>query len=236
VERSELNIEHLIGMVDRASPDGDPLDRLTESIMLAGGLEELSNELIGHFVDEAREAGISWSEIGAVLGVTRQAAQKRFVAKAAKKGKKRGLFTRFAARAREVVTDAELHAREAGSDHVGTEHLVLSIADDPASVGARALVGVGATLGRIREQANAVIESNATGNRRGHIPFSAASKKALELALRECLRLHDDQLSTQHLLLGILRGGHSAGARLLADNGVTLAKIDAWLADNRISE
>lgn len=236
MEPSELRIEQLVRIVELAMPAADPLERLTESILLAGRLDELSNELIGHFVDEAREAGISWAEIGAILGVTRQAAQKRFVAKKGKKGGRRGLLTRFTIRAREVVADAELHAREAGSTQVGTEHVVLSIADDPSCIGAQALVGVGASLARIREQARDVIEKGVTGSSRGHIPFSAESKKALELSLRECLRLRDHRLSSQHLVLGVLRDGRSPGARILAENGATFAGLDAWLSDHPLSE
>ena len=45
-------------------------------------LDELADHLIGHFVDQARKAGASWTEIGQSMGVTKQAAQKRFVPKA----------------------------------------------------------------------------------------------------------------------------------------------------------
>ena len=42
----------------------------------------LADHLIGHFVDQARKTGASWTEIGQSMGVTKQAAQKRFVPKA----------------------------------------------------------------------------------------------------------------------------------------------------------
>ena len=49
--------------------------------MLAGEhLGDVADHLIGHFVDQARRSGASWTDIGRSMGVTRQAAQKRFVA------------------------------------------------------------------------------------------------------------------------------------------------------------
>jgi hypothetical protein len=44
-------------------------------------LELTRKWLIGHFVDQARRSGASWTEIGKSMGVTKQAAQKRFVPK-----------------------------------------------------------------------------------------------------------------------------------------------------------
>jgi ATP-dependent Clp protease ATP-binding subunit ClpA len=55
--------------------------------------------------------------------------------------------------------------------------------------------------------------------RGGHIPFAARSKKTLELSLREALRLHDKQIGSEHLLLGLLREGEGLAARILVDTG-----------------
>ena len=42
-------------------------------------LGEVADQLITHFVNEARDAGLSWTPIGERMGVTKQAARKRFV-------------------------------------------------------------------------------------------------------------------------------------------------------------
>ena len=52
----------------------DPLEQLSEAVIAA-------DHLIGHFVDQARHSGASWTQIGQSMGVTKQAAQKRFVPK-----------------------------------------------------------------------------------------------------------------------------------------------------------
>jgi hypothetical protein len=57
----------------------DPLEQLYAAVMVAHHIDELADHLIGHFVDRARRSGASWTHIGQSLGVTKQAAQKRFV-------------------------------------------------------------------------------------------------------------------------------------------------------------
>ncbi|MBM7493333.1 ATP-dependent Clp protease ATP-binding subunit ClpA [Micromonospora luteifusca] len=53
-------------------------------------------------------------------------------------------------------------------------------------------------------------------------PFSPRSKKALELSLREALRLHHRHIGTEHILLGVLREGHGLGALVLTEAGIDL--------------
>ena len=72
-------IDHVIGAV----PDADPLARLSTAVLTAQQLGDIADHLIGHFVDQARRAGASWTEIGESMGVTKQAAQKRFVPRTA---------------------------------------------------------------------------------------------------------------------------------------------------------
>src|SRR4029077_967533 len=52
---------------------GAPLDRLGAASGLAQGLRTRADELLDHFVEAARAAGCSWTEIGCSLGVSKQA-------------------------------------------------------------------------------------------------------------------------------------------------------------------
>ncbi|GAA3940048.1 Clp protease N-terminal domain-containing protein [Actinomadura viridis] len=63
--------------------------------------------------------------------------------------------------------------------------------------------------------------------RKGHIPFTAESKKALELSLRHAVRLKHQRLGTGHILLGVLHDGGSEAARVLGAEGVDLASVRA---------
>ncbi len=55
----------------------------------------------------------------------------------------------------------------------------------------------------------------------GHIPFSPRAKKALELSLREALRLRHNYIGTEHVLLGLLREGQGVAALVLTRCGIS---------------
>src|SRR4051812_7732156 len=81
----------------------DPLERLTDASMAAEHLGDVADHLVGHFVDQARRSGASWRDIGASMGVTKQAVQKRFVTKGDETLDPAQGFARFTARARNTV-------------------------------------------------------------------------------------------------------------------------------------
>ena len=82
-----------------------------------------------------------------------------------------------------------------------------------------ALAGLGIDLDAVRRQADAVFGPDslerAGRTRGGHIPFTPDAKKALELALREAIRLKQKRIHTGHLMLGILRAESPGQALLL---------------------
>jgi hypothetical protein len=71
-------LEDLIQAVGASASEDDSRERLRAAINDAARLNELGDELVAHFVAEARRAWCSWAEVGAVLGVSKQAAQRRF--------------------------------------------------------------------------------------------------------------------------------------------------------------
>src|SRR5215469_10268708 len=72
-------LDNLIAYVKTLHPDGGPLDNVSDAFAVSTQLDEQADALIGYFVDQARRSGMSWSQIGGAMGVTKQAAQKRFV-------------------------------------------------------------------------------------------------------------------------------------------------------------
>src|SRR6187401_1665674 len=106
-----VRLDDLIGAIKRVHTDA--LDQLADAVLAAEALGDVADHLIGHFVDQARRSGASWTDIGKSMGVTKQAAQKRFVAKADTAANdldpSQG-FTRFTPRARNVVMAAQNEA------------------------------------------------------------------------------------------------------------------------------
>src|SRR3954449_3265948 len=117
-----VRLDDLITLVKTMTPEDSALERLTNAVRVAENLGELSDHLVGHFVAQARRTGASWTDIGQSIGVTKQAAQKRFVPRADDSADA-SIFARFTPRARAVVTRAVDHARTAGNASVECEHL-----------------------------------------------------------------------------------------------------------------
>src|SRR6266849_7019125 len=84
ISQPPVRLDELIGYVK--SQDGTALDHMSAAVRISEHLGELADHLIGHFVDQARKTGTSWTEIGQSMGVTKQAAQKRFVPRASDGG------------------------------------------------------------------------------------------------------------------------------------------------------
>lgn len=201
----------------------DPLDRLAEAVLAAGHLGEVADHLIGHFVDQARRSGASWTEIGVGMGVTKQAAQKRFVPKGATVDSEQG-FRQFTVRARNVVVAAQEEARTAGHDEIAPAHLVLGLLSEPGAFAAWAVTEQEVALDAVRTAALAALPPPAA-QVPDLIPYDAAARKTLELTFREALRLGHGYVGTEHLLLALLE--HEDGAGPLSGLGIDKATAEA---------
>jgi ATP-dependent Clp protease ATP-binding subunit ClpA len=163
------------------------------------------------------------------MGVTKQAAQKRFVAKGATPAldPSQG-FSRFTERARTVVVGAQEEARRAGNETIGTAHLVLGLVADTDSTAARAIAASGVSLDDVRRIAAATLPAP-SDQLPALIPFDAHARRALELAFREALRLDADQVGTGHVLLALLAVEDGTG--VLAGLGVTAQGVEPLIAE-----
>jgi hypothetical protein len=74
----------LIGRVEERHHD--PLDRVTAACRLSEELGRTSQALIRDCVARSWESGASWSDIAQVLGVSRQAAHRKYRAQAMRPG------------------------------------------------------------------------------------------------------------------------------------------------------
>ena len=228
-----VRLDDLIEAITKAH--SDPLEQLTDAVIVADHLGEIADHLIGHFVDQARRSGASWTAIGASMGVTKQAAQKRFVPK--NPGQPADLdasqgFTRFTQRARNVVVASQNEAHAAGNDQITPEHLILGLLAEPQGLAAAAITAQSVPLETVRHAATAALPP-AAGEVPPLIPFDQRAKKTLELTLREALRLGHNYIGTEHILLALLElegpGGVLTGLGI--DKAAAEANITTALAD-----
>ncbi len=205
------------------SVHADALDQLSDAVLAAEHLGEVADHLIGHFVDQARRSGASWTDIGNSMGVTKQAAQKRFVPKSDTIDPNEG-FARFTPRARTAVVAAQTAARDAGNTEITPEHLILGLLADTDSLAAALLRAHGAEPEQIRA---AVTLPASTGQELDLVPFSGPAKKVLELTFREALRLGHNYIGTEHILLALLESEDGDGP--LHGSGVDKEVVTASL-------
>jgi hypothetical protein len=229
---NRVRLDDLIEAIKKVH--SDPLEQLTDAVLAADHLDEVADHLIGHFVDQARRSGASWTAIGASLGVTKQAAQKRFVPK--DPGQPADLdpnlgFSRFTIRARNTVAASQNEARAAGNDKIGPEHLILGLLTEPEGLAAAAIVAQGVTLDAARRAVSAALPP-ADGDVPPLIPFDQRAKKVLELTFREALRQGHNYIGTEHILLALLELEDEAGplTRLGIDKAAAETNIAAALS------
>ncbi|MEU2392575.1 Clp protease N-terminal domain-containing protein [Streptomyces sp. NPDC007369] len=227
-----VRLDDLIAAIKKSHDDA--LEQLSGAVVAAEHLGDVADHLIGHFVDQARRSGASWTDIGRSMGVTRQAAQKRFVPKADKEGEGSDLqsgqgFGRFTPRARNVVVSAQNEARAAGNTEIRTEHLALGLLVDEQGLAVLALRSQGVTPEAVRAAATAVLPAATEGTVPDLVPFDASAKKALELTFREALRLGHDYVGTEHILLALLELEHGEG--VLSGLGLEKAAVEATVSE-----
>lgn len=198
-----VRLDDLIEGIKKAHTDA--LDQLADAVMVADHLDDVADHLIGHFVDQARRSGASWTEIGRSMGVSKQAAQKRSAAKAetAAALDPNAGFGRFTPRARNVVVTSQEEARRAGNPEIGPGHLALGLLVDPQALAPRLIEARGVSLDRFREAVAATLPERVE-QVPDLIPYDARGKKVLELTFREALRLGHNYIGTEHLLLALL--------------------------------
>jgi ATP-dependent Clp protease ATP-binding subunit ClpC len=163
------------------------------------------------------------------------------------------IFNRFTDKSRRSVEASFEEARMLGHDSIGDEDLLLGILRADEGVAAEALSSLGVTLERARDESEAMLsdalafagialeevrreagdtfDMSIPDNRR--IPFSPRAKKVLERALREAVRLRDNRLGTEHVLLGILRIEDGTALRMLARLGISPEMLEDRLFELR---
>src|SRR6266540_558286 len=119
MDETPVRLQDLITHVTGERPDGSALEHVSDAVLVSEHLGELAGDLVAHFVDRARRAGASWAEIGQSMGVSKQAAQKRFVPKKSEASELLDgllgdeVFAQFTDRARRVLVRAQEEARRA---------------------------------------------------------------------------------------------------------------------------
>lgn len=220
----------LEALLKRMSTGGDPAAQLRALSELRGVLDNVESELAA----DAIRAGLSWREVGAAIGVSKQAAHRRHresVASALASGEgpsraaaAAGANVSVSVTVRRAVRIARLEAAALGAGEVGTEHLLLGVlqcGDERAGV---LLTGAGVTLEAARDAIDHTRDLAIDMDRRGPsgegpsgaaAVVSPAARRMLAHALRQAAARESNELTALDLLRGLVTHDETGAVRTL---------------------
>ena len=131
----------------------------------------------------------------------------------------------FTKNAIDALNAAASCARQFGHDHIGAEHILLSILAIPKCQACLRLERLGLAISDLTESMkNMISGSSEPVMQRGQLPISARTKKVLDIAGLEAGG-PGKPVSTVHLVTAMMREGENAAAQLLFNAGVTVEKF-----------
>lgn len=215
----------------------------TQALRAVSDLRARLDAIEAERVDAALKAGCSWRVIAEALGVTRQAAHRKHAPRVAAAKQQMAVQSVAGSRlvivgpARVAVVMARQEAAMAHSQLVGTEHLLIGLVRERNGAAAKVLGELGVTLDKARHCAQASADiargdpetedlSPPAWASAARLPFSRRGRHALEQALREAVRLGDDHLDVEHLLLALMRDDDSRAIRCLERLRITPAMVE----------
>jgi ATP-dependent Clp protease ATP-binding subunit ClpA len=225
-----LTLDDLTARVTRNAAGGDSLDQLDAAIALAAQLDHNADAVVDAFVAQARRDGRSWTEIGARLGVSKQAARKRF-AEPATPAPVLSPGVALRPRLQTCLTAAERHAQAAGAAVVETDHLLAGLLAE--GVAAAILDKLSVTADRITSSSRRLFGEPA-GSSSDTPPLSAEAICAIEAAAHHAQAAAENPatvvVGTEHLLLVLALDPGTRARRVLVDLGVDIATMKKELA------
>jgi ATP-dependent Clp protease ATP-binding subunit ClpA len=203
----------------------DPETALRALTALRSELDATEPEL----VQRALQAGSSWSQVARALGITKQAAHRKYrhLLEPPLGASTSGPKILVTSEARRSIQLARQEAKRLGQPAVGTEHILLGILRCHQSHAVRALNALGVTL----EAARACLQTTMPGlplgsaEGAGNDGMSAHGRRILEGSLREALKRGEGYIGVEHLLLALLSDSRNGAVQTLEQLRTTPAKI-----------
>jgi hypothetical protein len=135
-----------------------------------------------------------------------------------------GSFTPLAT---QVLALSRKEADRFNHNFVGTEHVLLGLIALGQGVAVNVLRNQGLDLETVRHEMEKQVARGPDQKIIGNIPYTPRVMKVLGLAAKEAKALNHIYIGTEHILLGLLREGDGAAARILTNLGVHIAKTRA---------
>jgi hypothetical protein len=219
-----VSVAELADAVRQQAP-GAPLDRVEAALTVSEELASRADELIGQFVEEARRAGCSWTEIGHRIGVSKQAARQRFGVPGPRGPK--AWTCRLSAPCGSCLEAAGREAAADGAAEVGTHHQLIGLFHE--GVAAAVLEELGVRADAVRAAARELFPGG--GGLPGERPpqESAEAREAVRRAAAIAQHAGRAEVGTEHLLAVLALDPGTRARRVLSHLGVSIAAIKRGL-------
>src|SRR3990172_3114956 len=132
------------------------------------------------------------------------------------------MFERFTDRGRKIIILAREEAEKHQNDYLGTEHILLAILRDGEGAALLILKKMGLSPEQIRMEIERNLPSGGVTMTYGEIPFTPRVKRVIEYAIEEAKLLGHNFISSEHLLLGLIREEDGIGGKILRSLGANL--------------
>jgi hypothetical protein len=218
-----VSVAELADAVRQQAP-GAPLERVEAALMVSEELAWCADELIGQFVEEARRAGCSWTEIGQRIGVSKQAARERFG-----DPRRRAPETfRLSAPAGGCLLAAQREAAADGAAEVGTHHQLIGLFHE--GVAAAVLEELGVRADAVRAAARELFPAGRGGLPDGRPPQdSAEARETVRRAAAIAQQAGRGEVGTEHLLAALALDPGSRARCVLSHLGVSVTAVKKGL-------
>ena len=132
--------------------------------------------------------------------------------------------SRFTQSAQNALNSALEFAREMGHTYIGSEHILLGLLAETDGVASKILTSRGAVFETVKET---VKEISGEGKKTevSAADMTPRTKKIIESSAYQAMRLGQNYIGTEHLLLGLLSESDCVAVRILASKGVNLNEV-----------
>ncbi|MCJ7584782.1 MAG: AAA family ATPase [Anaerolineales bacterium] len=138
-------------------------------------------------------------------------------------------FDRFTERAQEAAQRAAEIIQRYGHNQIDTEHILLSLIEQPGGVIPQILQNLNINANQLSERLDQTLrmspKANIFGGGAGQIFITPRVKRIIDLANEEANRLKDEFISTEHIVLAILSERNTPAARILEGTGLTRERV-----------
>ena len=132
--------------------------------------------------------------------------------------------SRFTQSAQNSLNYALDFAREFGHTYIGSEHILLGLMTETDGAAFRLLDSKGASVESIKETVKEISGSNAKTNVSA-ADMTPRTKKIIESSAYQAMRLGQNYIGTEHILLGLLGESDCVAVRILASQGVNINEL-----------